>query len=574
MEFQVQGFIVNEAVKKFKNDEIERELRYLRDSSRKLTLNTMDLTDREIKVFADLTEKYYNDNVPDKDDKVTHNRYYPFLNLSRKLNSILDVSESDGITGKMKNLEQFATAIKTYFKDKPHKMIFIRNTDGMLLPWIVTDIRHDKGGRGQRPYVYMTWHAIRRGAIKQASHSWYMIRGKTIEALFKEAKIVPETPELITEYVDTYKKFVQKRFNLGEQVHFGDIGYLDSGRRVPLTIDGQMTKAVIDDESDDIENDSITSEERSKRHYPIWRDQDIRPLDIFARFLEASADEEIDEEDGKQYTILPPHPYIKGFDLGKHRFITTHINNIHDYKWNKTLADKLVLEEETKGLIEILVNSTRERSEDIIAGKMSGTIVLATGLPGVGKTLTAEVFSEYIEKSLYVVQCSQLGISVTDIESNLKKVLDRASRWGSILLIDEADVYIRDRGEDIVHNAIVGVFLRLIEYYNGVLFMTSNRGDIIDDAIISRATAWIKYETPSPGLLKRIWQVLSTQYEVKIGDKEIDQLVEKIPDISGRTVRNILKLVKSLDYESVPEKDLPKENLKRLINASKYQKLS
>ena len=73
-------------------------------------------------------------------------------------------------------------------------------------------------------------------------------------------------------------------------------------------------------------------------------------------------------------------------------------------------------------------------------------------------------FREASKKALYVVQCSQLGISAEQLEEKLSGVLERASRWGIILLIDEADVYIHERGNDLEQNAIVGVFLRLLEY--------------------------------------------------------------------------------------------------------------
>ena len=48
---------------------------------------------------------------------------------------------------------------------------------------------------------------------------------------------------------------------------------------------------------------------------------------------------------------------------------------------------------------------------DIVKGKSNGVIICSMGLPGVGKTLTAEVYSEKIKRPLYTVQASQLGLS-------------------------------------------------------------------------------------------------------------------------------------------------------------------
>ena len=90
------------------------------------------------------------------------------------------------------------------------------------------------------------------------------------------------------------------------------------------------------------------------------------------------------------------------------------------------------------------------------------------------KTLTAEVLAEYKERPLYSIQCSQLGIDPETIEKNLAVVLQRANRWNAILLLDEADVYITKRGSSLQHNAIVGVFLRILEYAQCILIMTTN----------------------------------------------------------------------------------------------------
>lgn len=268
---------------------------------------------------------------------------------------------------------------------------------------------------------------------------------------------------------------------------------------------------------------------------------------FWSKTKRSGKDEDDDDDiDDKFTVVVPVHPYVKVFDLAKHEFVIIHVRNITPYVYDKTAEKKLVLDPQTKTLVTILVEGSSEVMEDIIQGKTGGTIVISTGPPGTGKTLTAEVFSEEIERPLYVVQCSQLGTNEETVEKQLSKVLTRASRWKAILLIDEADVYVHERGTDIQQNAIVGVFLRVLEHYRGVLFLTSNRQTIIDDAIMSRATAWIKYEYPSPQQLADIWTVLSKQYKVEINDKLIHELVEAFPHISGRNVKNMLKLARML----------------------------
>jgi SpoVK/Ycf46/Vps4 family AAA+-type ATPase len=160
-----------------------------------------------------------------------------------------------------------------------------------------------------------------------------------------------------------------------------------------------------------------------------------------------------------------------------------------------------------------------------------------------------------MHKPLYTVQCSQLGMNPEELEKELGIVLSRANRWKCVLLIDEADVYVRNRGEDIAQNAMVGTWLRVLEYYRGIMFMTSNRATIIDDAIMSRATAWIQYPRPSIPELHRIWSVLLAQYEVEAPTELIEQLVKQWPNITGRNVKNMIKLARQLGLAR-PEKEL------------------
>lgn len=51
-----------------------------------------------------------------------------------------------------------------------------------------------------------------------------------------------------------------------------------------------------------------------------------------------------------------------------------------------------------------------------------------------------------------------------------------AHGWGAVLLLDEADVYLERRSiNDLMRNSLVSIFLRLLEYFQGILFLTTNR---------------------------------------------------------------------------------------------------
>lgn len=50
-----------------------------------------------------------------------------------------------------------------------------------------------------------------------------------------------------------------------------------------------------------------------------------------------------------------------------------------------------------------------------------------------------------------------------------------------VVLLDECEVFMEERvPSDLKRNALVSVFLRALEYYDGILILTSNRGQILN----------------------------------------------------------------------------------------------
>jgi AAA+ superfamily predicted ATPase len=81
-----------------------------------------------------------------------------------------------------------------------------------------------------------------------------------------------------------------------------------------------------------------------------------------------------------------------------------------------------------------------------------------------------------------------------------------------------------------------------LEYYRGVLFLTTNRGCTVDDAIVSRLTARFKYQKPSRDEQEQLWAVLSKQNGIEIPTAEINKIIEALPHLSGRDIKNLLKM--------------------------------
>lgn len=475
----------------------------------------------------------------------------------------------------IKKLELLPDMIRAYVGPAARRWIYTEREDEMVLPYFVSSVKYTPNRReGNKQdgfitypaYVTMYCSALRRGGGVSLTYIWYseQVLGKTVVDLFNAHQIYLETPWAAKKYdaeIEQYQKVIAQ---LGAQyaaVGYGSFvstqSYYSTSKLISMFREGYPTKVVIDDNEED-ENDTKRSSSRGRskddsENNSFWKNYDLQRLGkaINSQFKETDDEDDTDEPTEEELKtvarVTPPiHPYVRAFDLDKHDYVIIHVNNLQDYRWDETLIDKLILPAATKDMIQILVSGTNDSKEDIIRGKMQGVIVIATGDPGTGKTLTAEVFSETIKRPLYVVQCAQLGTDASTIEQRLNSILRRAQRWQAILLIDEADVYIRARGDDIQQNAIVGVFLRVLEYYRGVLFMTSNRATIIDDAIMSRASSWIRYAMPDEDELRQLWKVLSTQYEIGLTEEDIDSLMIHLPKLSGRCVRNLCKLARHL----------------------------
>jgi SpoVK/Ycf46/Vps4 family AAA+-type ATPase len=218
------------------------------------------------------------------------------------------------------------------------------------------------------------------------------------------------------------------------------------------------------------------------------------------------------------------------------------VQHVQPYVYQPQLRERLVLPQAHRDLIDILTADRNFLMEDMVSGKSGGTTILCKGAPGLGKTLTAEIYAEVVGKPLYRVHSGQLGVTASSVEANLTAILRRAARWDCVLLLDEADVYIRRRDNDLQHNAIVAEFLRTLEYFTGLLFMTTNRVGDIDDAILSRCIAVIAYEPPGPEDAHRLWSTLATQFGVDLDATVIDQLVVDYAGASGRDIKELLKL--------------------------------
>ncbi len=436
----------------------------------------------------------------------------------------LKAASKDPANIEIHDLVVLAQALGEYIKqDAIDGWLYTFGEAGEHVPWFVTDVVYQEASNAPPCVaVYLTANSIptrRDDFIRPSSKVVYFfaedVQFKKIADVLTMKGFIKETPALKASYLKSMKTFADVLPKMN-----GQFWATGSGMEVDM-----------DDRSHYPERVVLESPCR------VINDEGLLHRKFFTRL-----DSPFWESFGFHFNEIPVHPHVLCFNLETHTNMWIHVDNLTDYHYDSSLREKLILPEEHRDLIDILTQDMDVLMDDIVAGKSGGTTILCKGAPGLGKTLTAEVYSEVVGRPLYRVHSGQLGVSSENVEKNLEKVLKRAQRWGAIMLIDEADVYIRRRGNDIDHNAVVASFLRTLEYFHGLLFLTTNRTEDVDDAIASRCIATIRYSVPRDDDAKRIWNVLANQFQFALSEDLVNDLVENFKGISGRDIKELLKL--------------------------------
>ena len=271
------------------------------------------------------------------------------------------------------------------------------------------------------------------------------------------------------------------------------------------------------------------------------------------------------------FLSLLASPTLDGFALESKVWGSIEVDGLKPIEWSEEPFSGLVIDDQTKNLICAITQSADscnpvERDfDDFISSKGAGIVILLHGPPGTGKTLTAEMLAETLHCPLYRLDAADLGSSAEDVGTELREAMELCARWSALLLIDEADVFLESRsGDSLQRNELVQVFLRTIEYYKGIMILTTNRAQIIDPAFESRIDMAIPYEDLRLEARADVWRNFLYRLGsegTSITDEQIRELART--PLNGRQIKSAVKVAQVLArYERIK---LGVEHVERVV---------
>ncbi|TVY65411.1 ATPase family AAA domain-containing protein FIGL1 [Fusarium oxysporum f. sp. cubense] len=233
---------------------------------------------------------------------------------------------------------------------------------------------------------------------------------------------------------------------------------------------------------------------------------------------------------------------IGGYALKNKLWVYFYVEDLEPIVWNDQAYSHLVFDEQQKDLVlsfvenHSLANGAKTAMEDVIVGKGQGLIMLLSGPPGTGKTLMAEAIADRTHRPLFYLQAEDLGINAAALGANIKRVFEMATEWNAVILLDEADVFMAERNPNDIHrNELVSIFLRELEYYRGIIFLTTNLYHTIDTAFRSRVSLHLLFKSLTREARETVWR----KFLQRLPDSNrITDVTDESPATGSTTPRN------------------------------------
>jgi hypothetical protein len=203
-------------------------------------------------------------------------------------------------------------------------------------------------------------------------------------------------------------------------------------------------------------------------------------------FTESGPPKIITQIEGDDISLLPRRGVAYAFR--ERKFVMLDINALQPIPTPKNVFGDLKIDVDHKRIIKSLVKAHFQKqklhkqqpnaglNQDLFQGKGAGLFILLHGVPGVGKTATAEAVAQSNKKPLFAITCGDLGFSPKEVDESLRDIFRLAHLWDCVLLLDEADIFLTRRDpNDLKRNALVSGESSLIRPWNLLTILTTTQ---------------------------------------------------------------------------------------------------
>ena len=171
-----------------------------------------------------------------------------------------------------------------------------------------------------------------------------------------------------------------------------------------------------------------------------------------------------------------------------------------------------------------------------------GVRALFSGPSGTGKTLAARALAGALQMDLYRVDlASVVNKYIGETEKNLNRIFTYAEELDIILLLDEGDSLMTRRTDvkganDRYANLETNFLLQRLESYEGIILITTNAAQRIDQAFVRRLDVVVDFILPEAEERRLLWR-LHLPEDHQIEPDFLERAIQRCK-LSGGQIRN------------------------------------
>lgn len=213
------------------------------------------------------------------------------------------------------------------------------------------------------------------------------------------------------------------------------------------------------------------------------------------------------------------------------------------------LAQVVMPKDHKKAILETLCQANKENHDKIftewgfdeVVEKGKGLVFMFYGVPGTGKTMSAQAIAEHLGRKYLLIGTAELQSSVPgQMERNIKDAFKKAKTDKLVIIFDECDSLLYNRNHvGAILGAEINTLLSEIERFEGVCILTTNRNLMLDPALERRVALKLEFKKPDAEMRFHIWGKLIPAKCPIHKDVNIKRIAEEF-ELCGGNIKNIV----------------------------------